>query len=302
VYNATLFWQRKFWLVIAALMTFAPVALLPCSMCASAQSLEQNPSQQSAAEMLQDGLDAVAERQADLAVQLFEQLIATFPSSPQSARAQEELSALAIVGGGAAEGAAAGRDDQARDNNDGRLFQKPREPSTDAALRVKFATEAGDRVFFAENSAVIGGRARALIEHQARWLGPRTDLKITIIGRADDGASADESLRLSTQRAEAVRERLRLAGIDAQRIAIEARGARDPVATCHSALCQAQNRHAETSISLLVGASRETGSSNVRGSEYGDAGADSQGRTIGTVTPEPMAQTGRQARGVTVSR
>lgn len=119
---------------------------------------------------------------------------------------------------------------------------------SDSELRLAFATEAGDRVFFAENSAVIGGRARALIEHQARWLAKRPDLKVTIVGRSDDGLPAEAARDIGEKRAAAVRDRLVANGVMPNRIAIETRGARDPVATCTSPLCQAQNRHAETVI------------------------------------------------------
>jgi peptidoglycan-associated lipoprotein len=117
---------------------------------------------------------------------------------------------------------------------------------------MRFATEAGDRVFFAENSAVIGGRARALIENQARWLASRQDLKITIIGRADDGGPENEARLLSAKRADAVRNVLVANGVAASRIVIDARGGRDPIATCSSPMCQAQNRQAETSIGGAV--------------------------------------------------
>lgn len=184
-------------------------------------------------EMLQDGLDALFEQQRDLAADLFNQLIAAFPGTPEASRAERELSALSDD------------DKQPRDAERAAPFVQR---ASDSELRLAFATEAGDRVFFAENSAVIGGRARALIEHQARWLAKRPDLKVTIVGRSDDGLPAEAARDIGEKRAVAVRDRLVANGVTPNRIAIETRGARDPVATCTSPLCQAQNRQAETVI------------------------------------------------------
>jgi peptidoglycan-associated lipoprotein len=226
-------------------------------------------------EMLQDGLDALSGKEQGLAAELFEQLILAFPGTTEADRAQQELTLLGSTSGTASEQhpESEPRDAAARERND--------DP---AALRMKFAVEAGDRVFFAENSAVIGGRARALLENQARWLQARPELKITIIGRADDGGPEDEAHVLSAKRAEAVRDKLVAGGVPASRILIDGRGTRDPVATCHSALCQAQNRHAETSIGggIVSGA----GEDMVRG-----ASIRSRRATIGGA-----------AGGVTVSR
>lgn len=243
MYNFSENRHRRLWLVLAAL-TAAAVAYAAAPDIARAEQADsssgspsagQTAGQQSAAEMLQDGLDAVAESQSTLATQLFEQLILSFPGTPQALRAEHELSALPAAV-------------NPPDAGDGRSSAFQQERETDASLKLKFAKDAGDRVFFAENSAVIGGRARALIEHQARWLAQRTDVTITLIGRADDGASAEASRELSAKRAEAVRDRLVAAGIAAERLIVDARGVRDPIATCHSALCQAQNRHVETAI------------------------------------------------------
>ena len=185
-------------------------------------------------ELLQDGLDALAENANNLAAQLFGQVIAEFPNSPEADRAKQELVAL-------------GRASQQPEAS-----ALPRNRDDVTALRIRFAIEAGDRVFFAENSAVIGGRARALLENQGRWLASRPELRIMIIGRADDGGQEDAAHILSAKRAEAVRDKLVTGGIAASRIVIDARGTLDPIATCRTAVCQAQNRHAETSIGSAV--------------------------------------------------
>lgn len=222
------------------LIRFAVLAVaMPWLAGAPLQVAKADPSQNAPGEMLQDGLDALFERQRDLAADLFSHLIAAFPGSPEAKRAEQELRTLS--------------------GDNGRSATTEREAPfvqrvSDSEVRMTFAKEAGDRVFFAENSAVIGGRARALIEHQARWLTKRPELKVTVVGRSDDGLPAEAARDIAEKRAAAVRDRLVANGVTAARVAIESRGARDPVAICTSALCQAQNRHAETVIGTTTAA------------------------------------------------
>jgi peptidoglycan-associated lipoprotein len=221
--------------VATALAVLAP-ALYATSVMAQSDQAQSDPSQsneQPASEMLQDGLDALEGHDNALATQLFEQLILTYPGTSEAERAERELRQA---------GTAARPRDQLTDGGGKEI----------AALRMQLAKDTGDRVFFAENSAIIGGRARALLENQARWLAARPDLKVTIIGRADDGGPENEAQLLSAKRAEAVRDRLVAGGIPATRIMIDARGTRDPVATCRTPMCQAQNRNAETSVGGVI--------------------------------------------------
>ena len=164
--------------------TFANVALMMLALTFAATAPRAQDNAQLPDEMLQDGLEALSDGEQSLAGHLFEQLILAFPGSTEADRAQRELSLL---------------ESDSRPRTD----PAPREASArqgvadSAVLRMKFAVEAGDRVFFAENSAVIGGRARALLENQARWLQARPNLRITIIGRADDGGPEGGAQTLS---------------------------------------------------------------------------------------------------------
>lgn len=191
--------------------------------------------------ILHDALDALHGNKVDLARELFDDLIADYPGTPEAGRAALELEQLNRP-------AAASR-----------AVERPARPgvtvpaSRVAELRRAFLIDVGDRVFFAENSADIGGRARMLLEHQAKWLKARPQLIVTIIGRADDGGSAQSAIDLSLKRAEGVRAKLIASGVEEQRVLIDARGDRDPLATCRSAMCQSQNRHVET----LIGAPQQ---------------------------------------------
>jgi peptidoglycan-associated lipoprotein len=234
-------------------------------------------SSQDAAEILQDGLDALSDKQTELARQLFEQLVSTFPGTAEAARAERELSALKGTAWPSARPSVEGQNSQ-----------------NTVALRRMFATAVGDRVFFAESSATIGGRARSILESQARWLKSRPELLITIIGRSDDGGTPEEARLLSLKRAEAVRDRLVEAGLPVSRLIVDARGNSDPLATCQSFMCQAQNRHVETALSEQPRAEAvRTGDKSTSGDASRDASKDDRdgGDNDAAYTPGPATET-----------
>lgn len=210
-------------------------------------------------ELLQDGIDALRDRRPDLARQIFQNLLASHPRSPAARKAAVELAKLDQ---GSSSAGSAGVDDDS-------LSEKPEAEVTEQIrkLRFRLVSEVGDRVFFAESSAVIGGRARAILEAQARWLKRSQSIAVTIIGRADDGGSSADATALARQRAEVVRAKLIEAGIASERIRIETRGNSDPVATCRTAVCQAQNRHAETLLRFTKSGSAASGLTGSRGVE-----------------------------------
>lgn len=211
---------------------FALMLALPLSAVARG---EDAPDEETPAELLVDGMDAAADHAVDSAKRLFQKLIAVFPASPEASRARRALSALDRDGDSAEERAAIRADEADRT----------------AQYRHAFLIDIGDRVFFAENSAVIGGRARSIIENQARWLKARPGLTVTVIGRSDDGGDRRAAQALSKQRAEAVRDRLIAGGLDGKRIELRPAGDEDRLALCATPLCQAENRNAEVFINDL---------------------------------------------------
>ena len=54
-----------------------------------------------------------------------------------------------------------------------------------AGIGRDFRMSVGDRVFFADRSAELSGRARAAIEAQAHWLKRKSGLIIMVEGHAD---------------------------------------------------------------------------------------------------------------------
>jgi peptidoglycan-associated lipoprotein len=182
-----------------------------------------------AAELLEDGLDALADHAEDSGRRLLDQVINDYPGTSAAQRAKRALAALE-------------RGELAPEDLD-RLKADEAERTTE--YRRAFLTDVGDRVFFAENSSAIGGRARSVIEQQARWLMARPELSVMVIGRADDEGDGKSARDLSLQRAQAVRDRLVAGGLPSNRIEIRAAGEDDRVALCRGAMCEAQNRNAE---------------------------------------------------------
>ena len=98
------------------------------------------------AELLVDGMDAAADHAADSARRLFQKLIALFPASPEASRARHALASL---------------DDG--DDDEERAAIRADETERTMEYRHAFLIGVGDRVFFAESSATLGGRARSII-------------------------------------------------------------------------------------------------------------------------------------------
>jgi peptidoglycan-associated lipoprotein len=118
----------------------------------------------------------------------------------------------------------------------------------EAGIGRDFRMSVGDRVFFADRSAELSGRARAAIEAQAQWLKRKPGLIIVVEGHADDSGTSDDNMTLSQQRADAVRRRLIDLGIATDRIRISAFGRNQTVADCTGSQCAAQNRRAVTVV------------------------------------------------------
>lgn len=185
-----------------------------------------------AAELLEDGLDALSDHAKDSGRRLLDRVVNEYPGTAAAQRAKRALVAL----------------DRGEFDPEYRERLKADEVERTGEYRHAFLVDVGDRVFFAENSAAVGGRARSIIEQQARWLNVRPDLSIVVIGRADGEGDWKAARDLSLRRAQAVRERLVAAGLPQNRIEIKAVGDQDKLAICDGPQCEAQNRNAEVLI------------------------------------------------------
>lgn len=117
-------------------------------------------------------------------------------------------------------------------------------------IREALIEAAGDRVFFKQGSIKLDGRARATLEKQARWLKSQPKIKIRIAGHADDVGSVARNMRLSHDRAVAVRRQLIRYGVPAKRLRVFSHGKSKPIAICTVKTCAAQNRRVVTEIRL----------------------------------------------------
>jgi outer membrane protein OmpA-like peptidoglycan-associated protein len=113
-------------------------------------------------------------------------------------------------------------------------------------------TDVGDRVFFGVTSAQIGSRARSVLESQAAWLSRYPDLYVVVEGHADEPGSAADNDRIARLRAETVRSLLIRSGLKMERIDIDVRGQKDPVAVCESPDCRSQNRRVVIRLMVVL--------------------------------------------------
>lgn len=226
------------------------------------ERLDQSGASDSADSLYGEALDALKDGRAEDAQRLFERLVATAPRSAHAAEARQHLAKLYNrVETGSTGTAAPASPAQASETGRPVAWADATAsgisaPLSPAALqRVKvspsldgqFLAEAGDRIFFSAGSAVLGARARGVIQAQARFLKQHLELSAAVEGHADDGALPDaETVSLSEQRAAVVRERLIAEGIDAERLVAFGRGRTQRVSDCPQPECSAQNRRVVT--------------------------------------------------------
>lgn len=103
-------------------------------------------------------------------------------------------------------------------------------------------------VYFGFDSAVLLATARSMLDAAASTLRRHPDLKVEIVGFADSRGPESYNLRLSERRAEAVRDYLQQAGVDAARLTARGTGESHPGASDMSANGLAQSRRAELRV------------------------------------------------------
>lgn len=103
-------------------------------------------------------------------------------------------------------------------------------------------------VYFGFDSPVLLATARTMLDASAATLRRHPDLKVEIVGFADSRGPESYNLRLSERRAEAVRDYLEQAGVDAARLTARGYGESHPGASDLSANGMAQSRRVELRI------------------------------------------------------
>lgn len=109
-----------------------------------------------------------------------------------------------------------------------------------------FMLNVGRRTFFKQNSATLDETARETVVKQAEWLSRYPQWRVKLQGFADDGGSEAAQLKLSQQRADAVKQVLVGNGVGADRIQAKGYGRDRLVGNCADLECKAQNRRVIT--------------------------------------------------------
>ena len=111
-----------------------------------------------------------------------------------------------------------------------------------------FATNVGDRVYFAEDKSSLSPEAQETLRRQAQWLQQYSAVAVQVEGHADERGTREYNIALSARRATAAREFLISNGVTSGRISSIAYGKERPVALCDAEQCYSQNRRAVTVI------------------------------------------------------
>ena len=111
--------------------------------------------------------------------------------------------------------------------------------------RADFVAQAGsDTVHFATDSSDIDSEATGILTKQAAWLAKFPNVRVTIEGHCDERGTREYNLALGDRRANAAKNFLVNAGVNAARISVISYGKERPVATGSDEESWAQNRRA----------------------------------------------------------
>ena len=110
------------------------------------------------------------------------------------------------------------------------------------------AATAGDRIFFAFDSAEISPEGQQILKRQADWLRRYPNVTVTIEGHCDERGTREYNLALGERRANAAKNVLIAAGIPAARLATISYGKERPIVPGSTEDAYAQNRVAITTV------------------------------------------------------
>jgi peptidoglycan-associated lipoprotein len=110
------------------------------------------------------------------------------------------------------------------------------------------AATAGDRIFFAFDSAEVTPEAQLILQRQAEWLKRYPNVTVTIEGHTDERGTREYNLALGERRAQAARNVLAASGISSSRISTISYGKERPAVPGSTEEAYAQNRRAVTVV------------------------------------------------------
>src|SRR3954462_14768667 len=109
-------------------------------------------------------------------------------------------------------------------------------------------TQSVKDVFFDYDSAAIRSDAQSTIQNNAAALNSKPNLKFTIEGHCDERGSTEYNLTLGDERANAVKQALVQAGVNASRINTTSYGKEKPACTESTEACWEQNRRGQLAL------------------------------------------------------
>ena len=117
---------------------------------------------------------------------------------------------------------------------------------SDATPAAETGRDAGDRVFFAFDSAAVEASAAAVLQRQADWMRGHPDTVFMLAGHTDDRGTREYNLALGARRAAAVRDYLVGLGVDTGRLKLTSYGKERPAVVGATEAAWASNRRVET--------------------------------------------------------
>ena len=113
--------------------------------------------------------------------------------------------------------------------------------TADNQLRINIPSD----ISFPPGQATITPNFRSMLDNFAQSLQQNPTATLTIVGHTDSTGSASINEPLSLQRADAVRDYLVSRGVASNRITVDGRGAREPIASNDNEAGRARNRRVE---------------------------------------------------------
>ncbi|MBC6982531.1 peptidoglycan-associated lipoprotein Pal [Caulobacter sp. 17J80-11] len=122
------------------------------------------------------------------------------------------------------------------------------QPGALGSLAERFASEAGDRVYFELDSHTLGEDAMSVLRSQANWLAAHPNVRVMVAGNADERGTREYNFALGARRATAVKTQLVAWGIAPNRIDTISYGKERPIASGSGEDSWAQNRNAQSVV------------------------------------------------------
>ena len=122
----------------------------------------------------------------------------------------------------------------------------PPSPSTASVATME------EKIHFATDKSDLTDSARAILDSKVMIFRTNPDMRITIVGNADERASDAYNMALGSRRSAAAKAYLVAMGIDASRIGSSSDGERNPTAAGTSTIAQGLNRRAEFRLLLAT--------------------------------------------------